>query len=634
MEQTHLSGQQRDFWLALLIVLAMVLAPFSFAPGHASAAGINYYVNSSSGNDGSSGTSSSSPWRSLGPVNNRTFGPGDVINLARGSSWTGGGGNSATLTIRGGGASGSPITVQAYGSGSNPTIINNGSNFSRGIVIQAPWTVVQNLTVRDVHETGIYAGVGIDHLVIRSNEIVNTGFGIRVDSQYNLITGNNIHDLKMIVNTQGGDDDYGAQAVLLEGPNNEVSYNRMTNCNVPSYDYGMDGNAVEFFGNVDNSSVHHNYSYNVTAFNEVGSGGGGSARNVLIADNLIIQSGQIEVIHIDGTYGSTVSNFRLVNNTIVDTSNVGAYSAFYMSATPSDPNIFLVRNNIFYIRNYRFIMQNSVPFAHDHNIYTLLDGSTQLGFNLSSGERLVDAGFVNVNSGDFHLKAGSAAIDTGLNPAPYGTDYEGKAVPSGNNIDMGAFEYGGSAPPPGPTPTPPPPPPPPPPPSAEMLQNGSFESSTDPWILKLNSSGNASVALDGSTRAVGSNSVRLSNIAGVDANNVHNIQFRQDNVNLSGGKKYELVFWAQSDANRTLQAVVQKQDSPYTLDGEATVNLTTTWQRFSYTFTPGQADTVFAGFNLAGSGATVWIDGVSMHPAPNAALTRHVYLPVIEQKHN
>jgi hypothetical protein len=630
MKLSHLSDRHRDLLLAALLVLTLVLAPFSFAPGHASAANTNYYVNSASGSDSNSGTSASSPWKTLGPINSRSFGSGDVINLARGSSWTGAGGGSAALTINGSGASGSPITVQAYGAGANPIIRNTGTSQSRGLVVNGSWVVVQGLTISDAHESGIYVSGGAQHVIVQNNEVVNTGFGIRVDGQFNLVTRNNIRDLKMIVNTPGGDDDYGAQAVLLEGPNNEVSYNRMTNCNVPSYDYGMDGSAVEFFGNADNSSVHHNYSYNVNAFSEVGSGGGGLARNITVADNLIVQSGQLAVLHINGTYGSTVANFRFINNTVVDTGSQGGYSLFYISATPSDPNIFQVRNNIFYINNYSFAMQNSVPFAHDHNLYYLMNSSTQLGFSLGAGEKIADPQFVNVGGGDYHLKAGSPAIDSAASPAPFNTDYDGKAVPSGAGPDMGAYEYGGAPAPPGPTPTPPPPPPP----SAEMLQNGSFENNTDPWLLKLNSSGNASVALDGSTRAAGSNSVRLSNIAGADANNVHNIQFRQDNVNMSGGMKYELVFWARSDANRTLQAVVQKQDSPYTLYGDGTVNLTTTWQRFSYTFTPGQSDTVFAGFNLAASGATVWIDGVSMRPAPGAAVRPRVYLPVINQNHS
>ena len=280
-------------------MLTLVLAPFSFAPGHASAANTNYYVNSASGSDSNAGTSS-------GFALENPAGPSTAAVSARATSSTwraapAGPARAAArraLTINGSGASGSPITVQAYGTGANPVVRNTGTSQSRGLVVNGSWVVVQGLTVSDAHESGIYVVRRAQHVTVQNNEVANTGFGIRVDGQYNLVTRNNIHDLHMIVNhTTNPDDDYGAQAILLEGPNNEVSYNRMTNCNVPSYDYGMDGSAVEFFGNVDNSLVHHNYSFNVTAFTEVGSGGGGLARNIIIADNLIVQSGQIAVIH-------------------------------------------------------------------------------------------------------------------------------------------------------------------------------------------------------------------------------------------------------------------------------------------------------------------------------------------------
>lgn len=140
--------------LALLLAMAMVVGLLAGLTGHstpAKAAGTNYYVDSVNGNDGNSGTSSGSAWRSLNNVNNRSFGAGDTINLARGSSWTGGGGTSATLTINGGGAQGSPITITAYGSGAAPILRNPSSGNSDAIRVQAPWVTIQNLMLRDAH---------------------------------------------------------------------------------------------------------------------------------------------------------------------------------------------------------------------------------------------------------------------------------------------------------------------------------------------------------------------------------------------------------------------------------------------------------------------------------------------------
>ena len=319
MKQTYLSGQPRDFWLAMMIVLALVLAPLGLAPRTASAANTNYYVNSVSGSDGNSGTSSGSPWKSLGPVNGRTFGAGDVINLARGSSWTGGGGNTAALTLNGSGVSGSPIRVQPYGTGAAPIIRNPSSGYSQGVLVRGAWVVVQGLLVREARESGIRLPAGADHVVVQNNEVTASGAGIMVQSQYNLITRNYLHDLTMVVNTSGGDDDYGASAVLVKGPNNEVSYNRIVNCKASSYDYGSDGSAVEFYNNVDNSSIHHNISINALSFNEIG---GGSARNVKIAYNVIVGSSPVEVIHASDQFASAISNLQFTNNTVVNTGSV------------------------------------------------------------------------------------------------------------------------------------------------------------------------------------------------------------------------------------------------------------------------------------------------------------------------
>ncbi len=624
MKETYLSGQQRDFWLALAFVLALVLAPFGLAPGHASATGSNYYVNSASGNDGNSGTSSSSPWKTLAPVNGRSFGAGDVINLARGSSWTGGGGNTATLTINGSGASGSPITLQPYGSGAAPLLRNPSTGYSQGVLVKGSWVVVQGLLVREAREAGIKLQAGADHVVVQDNEVTASGAGVQTDSQYNLITRNYLHDLTMVVNTPGGDDDYGASGVLVKGPNNEVSYNRIVNCKAPSSDYGSDGSAVEFYNTVDNSSIHHNYSLNALSFNEIG---GGSARNVKIAYNLIVGSSPVEVIHASDGFASVVSNLQFANNTIVNTA--GSYSAFWIGGSLSGASALVMRNNIFY-GAYQILMDSSSAFTHDHNLFNLTGGG-RLNFNLGTGERQVDPLFANLGGADYQLQSASPAINTGASPLLYGTDYDGCAVPSGAGPDIGAYEYGGAAqPPPGPTPPPPTPTPAPPPTSGEMLQNGSFENSTGPWILQLNPGSNASLAVDSGSKMVGSSSARLSNLTGTDPNFTHYIQFRQDNVNVSGGKKYELVFYARSSANRTLQAVVQKEGTPYTIYGDQTVNLTTGWQRFSYIFTSSPSDVVFAGFNLAGSSASVWLDGVSLHAAPSGQMIRRAFLPMIK----
>ncbi len=813
MKPSHQPDRRRASLPAILLVLALVLAPFGLAPGHASATGSNYYVNSASGNDGNSGTSSSSPWKTLAPVNGRSFGAGDVINLARGSSWTGGGGNTATLTINGSGASGSPITLQPYGSGAAPLLRNPSTGYSQGVLVKGSWVVVQGLLVREAREAGIKLQAGADHVVVQDNEVTASGAGVQTDSQYNLITRNYLHDLTMVVNTPGGDDDYGASGVLVKGPNNEVSYNRIVNCKAPSSDYGSDGSAVEFYNTVDNSSIHHNYSLNALSFNEIG---GGSARNVKIAYNLIVGSSPVEVIHASDGFASVVSNLQFANNTIVNTA--GSYSAFWIGGSLSGASALVMRNNIFY-GAYQILMDSSSAFTHDHNLFNLTGGG-RLNFNLGTGERQVDPLFANLGGADYQLQSASPAINTGASPLLYGTDYDGCAVPSGAGPDIGAYEYGGAAAQPtptapaptatatqppasgpamidnmegyasdaaiqgawpvangtqislarstvnklsgsygmsyaytmgtnnyggvnhpfntaanwsgqaglafylkpdgsgrslhvqfmeaageywekslvlsgtaattvylpfsgfahpswygggteangvvdlgaigqiaifvnqdgtptgsgtiylddiqarsgalsSPTPTPAPtqpaptqPPAPtataaptqPPAPTAtpapsNLIDNGSFESNQSQWTLKLTDPAAGRLSRDNHAACDGRSSAK---VAISKSSTDWHLQLRQDNLTLVAGRQYTVSFCARASANRSIGFVVQQMNDPYTPYSEQSASLNDAWQTFSYTFAPGQDDSVFLGFNLAGDTGTVWIDGVSL----------------------
>ena len=96
--------------------MVVVLSAYACALGP-----VTYYVSSSAGNDGNSGTSAASPWKTLGSVS--TSGthaslivPGTTVLLARGDVWR------EALIPAGSGSSGSPIVFDAYGSGAAPEI--------------------------------------------------------------------------------------------------------------------------------------------------------------------------------------------------------------------------------------------------------------------------------------------------------------------------------------------------------------------------------------------------------------------------------------------------------------------------------------------------------------------------------
>lgn len=118
----------------------------------ANAAGTTYYINNSAGSgcsNASSGTSASAPWCDFTPVNNRTFGPGDKILLARGTTYN------QQMTINGSGSATAWAEIGAYGEGARPQIIRNGVAADRGIRMNNPsYWKVSDLEIG-------YAGAGI-----------------------------------------------------------------------------------------------------------------------------------------------------------------------------------------------------------------------------------------------------------------------------------------------------------------------------------------------------------------------------------------------------------------------------------------------------------------------------------------
>jgi hypothetical protein len=94
-----------------------------------------YYVDPS-GNDTNSGTSPSSPWRTIARVNSTNLQPGDFVYLKAGGIWR------ETIKPTSGGIAGSPITYTWYGSGAPPVItgsdIVTGWQLVGGAVYTAP----------------------------------------------------------------------------------------------------------------------------------------------------------------------------------------------------------------------------------------------------------------------------------------------------------------------------------------------------------------------------------------------------------------------------------------------------------------------------------------------------------------
>lgn len=193
MKWTSLPRPRHDGRKALAVLGTLTMATSGLAvcaaSSAAAAAGTTYYI-STSGSDSNSGTSSSSPWRSLAKVDATTFQPGDRILFQDGDTWTG------QLWPKGSGTSTASITIGSYGSGAEPAIAGAGTvPDAVKIWDQQYWTItgldVSNKSGSSASNLGDFRGIHI------GGDDAKTLSGFVVD-------GVNVHDVTGVDDWIGG----------------------------------------------------------------------------------------------------------------------------------------------------------------------------------------------------------------------------------------------------------------------------------------------------------------------------------------------------------------------------------------------------------------------------------------------
>ncbi len=427
----------RAAWLWTNFGTVALAAVFSiFASATAAQAQTQFYVDSVGGSDSNAGTSSTSPWRSLAKVNGTDFQPGEVVNFKRGSVWTG------TLKVKSSG-----VMYQGYGdpAADPPHIKNPEEYYGHAVDVTGTDNVVQHFLITDAHEAGVIIRAGADGNVVQGNVITRTGTGVMIAGQHNRAISNYVHDLRMIVNDTRPDNDYGAVCFWLQADHNEIAYNSGVNCKAPSYDFGYDGGFVEVWRSGDYLYIHHNYARNTNGFFELGADNHGSAQNIRVAYNVIVnvtgRGSGTSICFNTGSYHINVGAFRFENNTFVSTS--GHPDAYRIFGCRNDLSALRVRNNIFYSD---IQIASNGNFSHYNNLYYMVNmvSGSGVGYALDvATETEADPRFVNLAGGDYNLQLTSPAIDAGMNLG-YTNDMDGVPVPQALASlfpDMGAYEY-------------------------------------------------------------------------------------------------------------------------------------------------------------------------------------------------
>ncbi len=104
-------------FLLTLLIAAVIPFSFSASAGGESAGGTTYYISSSDGNDENSGTSESSPWKTLSKLSGLTLTAGDRVLLKSGDLWV----ESAEIYAPCGKPE-NPVIIGSYGEGEKPQL--------------------------------------------------------------------------------------------------------------------------------------------------------------------------------------------------------------------------------------------------------------------------------------------------------------------------------------------------------------------------------------------------------------------------------------------------------------------------------------------------------------------------------
>jgi hypothetical protein len=427
---------------------ALLLGPLSTPAG---AAAKTYYVDCSGGNDNHAGTSASTAWKSVDKANKGKLQPGDSLLLKRGCTW------SQQLKAYWNGTSSAPITIGAYGSGNLPKLQNQHDGNVR---IMGSYQIIENLqtynspnsygqidTSCNNQPVGWVVGFNIvdgAHNTVRNSIATHEAIGVAFNAKAN----NNHIVNNQIINNDGAwvpasKGIRGGTGIVLYGKGNEIARNHFEGNGTLCKDESI---SIELF-TASNSNIHHNTSYSDKGFIELGSSSTVQSSGNTVAYNVHTtgKSGaRFMVTPGPGAAHGPVMNTSMFNNVIYYTGS-NSQGVVCMGCTN---NVLRMQNNIIDVVDKALYIGNGQSLIESNNIYWVPSGNVPKwnfvqNWNMASSSAIANPKLANPGNRNFHLQAGSPAINDGSHAsvdAGYSADMDGNAVPQGGTVDIGAYE--------------------------------------------------------------------------------------------------------------------------------------------------------------------------------------------------
>jgi uncharacterized repeat protein (TIGR01451 family) len=410
-----------------------------------------YYV-APTGSDSGPGTFEQ-PWQTIQKAAN-TMISGDTVYIRAGTY------HEQVVPLNSG-SPGDYITYAAY-PGEIPSLDGSG--------VALPDNLVGLFDVSDrsyIHVTGLRVANNGAILVKRSSYIIieksrtyNTiSSGIGVWGSQNITIDSN--------RVERANTSYWQECLTIASTTSfQVSNNEILNCGDQGIDVKQGSSDGQVFGNY----VHHTtstgiyldaydmHTYDIEVYQNLihdisGDNGialasekGGLLENVYIYNNIVYHNRYCGVLLSKAGSGNSLGqhplkNIRIINNTIYNNGWTG-YGGGILVDNP-DAQDTIIRNNLVSQNlSFQIVVDTQVQSQDvtiDHNLihgYRGYDGETY-----GSAYVIGDPLFINPAAADFHLQAGSPAIDAGSVDGAPENDFAGEPRPQGSGYDIGAYEF-------------------------------------------------------------------------------------------------------------------------------------------------------------------------------------------------
>lgn len=235
-----------------------------------------------------------------------------------------------------------------------------------------------------------------NHISIINCDMSSTGIGVNIVGGNNLVTNCRIKNMRMIVNdnSDGEYNEYGANAVIIAGSGNEISDCVISDCWASSSNFEFAGGAFKMTGpDCSDNRILRNMAFYCNGFLQMGSSEPESTlANNYVANNIVINCGDLLYINNDLPFTANVQRLELVNNIFIQSvvQLTKPTSMIAMRKASANNEIIVLTNNIFWLPMEIDVVRSSQfegnSLNHTKNIFYLGDG--KLNFEAHISEKI------------------------------------------------------------------------------------------------------------------------------------------------------------------------------------------------------------------------------------------------------